>query len=290
MKLFLLLLPGLGTILILMGGAFYTTIAQSFGLGGEEGQFTFQYWNEMLSDSILWRSIGYSFRTASLGTLGAVILAYPIALWLTKPLQGKTLIIGILRAPMFVPGLVAAFLLMNVISYHGIINEGLLALGVIAQPMRMSNDSFGWSVILLQIWKNLPFALILIGGAVNGIRTDVLDAASDLGATRFARFRQVIFPLTIPALQASMILVFIGALGDFAFASIAGSRSSYSLAMLMNFTATQYYEWEKASVIAVIIMLLAMLGAIVIGVVSQPLSRKKSPLVMANAQGFGGDK
>ncbi|WP_281543550.1 ABC transporter permease [Grimontia sp. SpTr1] len=288
MKVVLLLLPGLGTILFLMGDAFYTTISHSLGLGSEENRFTLQYWNEMLSDSILWRSVGYSFRTSLLGTLGAVLLAYPIALWLTKPLQGKNLIIGMLRAPMFVPGLVAAFLLMNVISYHGIINEGLLAIGVIDKPIRMTNDSFGWSVVFLQIWKNLPFALILIGGSVNSIRTDLLHAASDMGASRFAKFRQVIFPLTIPALQASMILIFIGAMGDYAFASIAGSRTSYSMTMLMYFTAYQYLEWEKVYVIAVVLMTIAALGAIVITAVLQPFARKRYSLISLDKAGLDG--
>ncbi|MCZ8489445.1 ABC transporter permease subunit [Vibrio lentus] len=69
------------------------------------------------------------------------------------------------------------------------------------------------------VWKNLPFALILISGSIAlTIRGDLMDAALDLGATRWARFCQVIFPLTIPALQAASILIFIGALGDFSFA------------------------------------------------------------------------
>lgn len=132
---------------------------------------------------------------------------------------------------------------------------------------------------LLQIWKNVPFALILLGGAINSIRSDILNAADDLGASRFAKFRQIIFPLTIPALQASLILIFIGALGDFAFASIAGSRNAYSLSMLMNFTATQYYEWEKAAVIAMVIMLVAVISAVVITLVTQPFATKTRSVI-----------
>ncbi len=139
---------------------------------------------------------------------GAVTLAYPIALWLQKPIPVKPAIIGVLRA-LCLCGLVAAFLMMNVIAYHGIFNESLLALGIIDKPLRLSNDKFGWSIVVLQIWKNLPFALILIGSAIASIRGDLMDAALDLGATRWARFSQVILPLTIPALQASSILIFI---------------------------------------------------------------------------------
>lgn len=281
MKAYVLLIPGLGVILFLMGSALYAVIAQSFGMVSLTGEssFTFAFWQEMISDPILQRSLAYSLRTSTLGSLGAIIIAYPIAMWLSKPLPAKPLLIGVLRAPMFVPGLVAAFLLINVISYHGILNEGLMALGLLDKPLRLTNDKFGWSVILLQIWKNVPFALILLGGAINSIRSDILNAADDLGASRFAKFRQIIFPLTIPALQASLILIFIGALGDFAFASIAGSRNAYSLSMLMNFTATQYYEWEKAAVIAMIIMLVAVISAVFITLFTQPFATKTRSVI-----------
>ncbi|MBD1566331.1 ABC transporter permease [Vibrio sp. S12_S33] len=282
LKPYFLILPGVGTIALLIGSALYVVIAQSFGMYsmlGTDTAFTTEYWQTMLSDPILWRSVSYSLRTSILGTLGAVTLAYPIALWLQKEMPGKMAIIGTLRAPMFVPGLVAAFLLMNVIAYHGILNEGLIGLGIIDKPMRLANDDFGWSIVILQIWKNLPFALILISGSINSIRTDLLDAALDLGATKFARFKQVIFPLTIPALQASSILIFIGALGDFSFASVAGSRSAYSLSMLMNITATQYYEWENSAVVAMVIMLIAGLSAVILTWMTKPLIANRKPII-----------
>ncbi|MDA9557300.1 ABC transporter permease [Vibrio sp.] len=280
---YLLLIPGVGTIAFLMGSALYVVVAQSFGLFSfvNEPEFTTEYWSYTLQDPILWRSMGYSLRTSILGTLGAVLFAYPIAMWLSKELPGKLAMIGVLRAPMFVPGLVAAFLLMNVIAYHGIFNEVMLKFGIIDKPIRMANDEFGWSIVILQIWKNLPFALILISGSIASIRTDILDAALDLGASRWSRFKTIIFPLTIPALQAASILVFIGALGDFSFAAIAGSRSNYSLTMLMNITATQYYEWENSAVIALVIMILAAISAVVLTLLTQPFTTRKKAVVSA---------
>ena len=54
------------------------------------------------------------------------------------------------------------------------------------------------------MWKNIPFALILIGGAVNSLKTDLLDAAANLGSSPWQRFRYVIFPLTLGAVQVSL--------------------------------------------------------------------------------------
>ncbi|EDY0789574.1 ABC transporter permease subunit, partial [Salmonella enterica subsp. diarizonae] len=195
----LLMLSGLGTILLLMGSTFYVVIVQSMGWFNLEGDshFSLEYWRNMLQDEVLQSALFYSVKVSLLGAFGSVIFAYPLALWLRRPMVGKEGIIAVLRAPMFIPGLVAAFLFVNIVAYHGIINELLLALGIISEPLRMQNDDFGWGVVILQIWKNLPFALILVGGAVNAIRNDVLDAASNLGASRWRSFTGVVVPLTL---------------------------------------------------------------------------------------------
>ncbi|MFC0179140.1 ABC transporter permease [Thorsellia kenyensis] len=279
-KTFLLLLPGLGAILLLMGGTFYIVIAQSLGffnLAGEN-QFSFNHWINMLSDTVFHRSLFYSIKVSLLGALGSIIFSYPLAIWLRRPMKYKEVIIGTLRAPMFVPGLVAAFLFVNIIAYHGIINELLVFIGIIDRPIRMQNDEFGWAVIILQIWKNLPFALILVSGSVNSIRGDVLDAASNLGATRWNIFKYVIFPMTLSAVQAAFILIFIGALGDFAFSAIAGPRSTYSLARLMQTTAMEYDNWNGSAVIAVTIMLITAIVSVLISVIFTPLSTKKGAI------------
>ncbi|UNK53014.1 ABC transporter permease [Rahnella aceris] len=273
----LLMISGLGTIVLLMGSTFYVVLVQSIGyfnLSGDS-QFSLEYWQNVLQDPVLHSALIYSVKVSILGAFGAVLLSYPLALWLRQPLVAKEGIVAVLRAPMFIPGLVAAFLFINIIAYHGVINELLLALGVIDQPLRMQNDDFGWGVVILQIWKNLPFALILVGGSVNAIRTDVLDAASNLGASRWRCFRDAIFPLTLPAVQVSLILIFIGALGDFAFFSVAGPRNTYSLARLMQATAMEYGEWNNSAVIAVIIMLTAALGTLLIAILLTPLATRK---------------
>ncbi|WP_210433255.1 ABC transporter permease [Proteus myxofaciens] len=276
-KAWLLLLSGLGTILLLMGSTFYVVIAQSIGYFNMTGdsQFSLEYWLNIISEPVLLSALIYTVKVSVLGSFGAVLLSYPIALWLRKPLYAKEVVIGILRAPMFIPGLVAAFLFVNIIAYHGVINGVLQSLGIIDAPLRMQNDDFGWGVIILQIWKSLPFALILVGGAVNSIRDDILDAASNFGANRWRRFIDVIFPLTLPAVQVSLILIFIGAVGDFAFFSIAGPRNTYSLARFMQASAMEYGEWNNAAVIAVIIMVISAIGTLLIATVLTPLSRKK---------------
>lgn len=258
----LLLLPGLGLILGLIGTVVWIAIAQSFGLYGLNGedQFTLQYWAEVTDRRVFSRSIRYSFYIGTVSAILSVALAYPLAIWLRKPFTGSMTIGAILKAPMLVHGLVAAFLFINVIAYHGILNQAMQALGIWDEPRRLQNDSNAIGVMILQVWKNMPFALLLLTGAVQGISDDVLDAARDLGAGAWDRFRKVIAPLSISAMQAAMVIIFIGAMADFSFQVIAGPTNRQSMSQLMVFFKDRG-DWHSAAVVGVTLMGLAMLGA-----------------------------
>lgn len=258
----LLLLPGLGLILGLIGTVVWIAIAQSFGLYGLNGedQFTLQYWAEVTDRRVFSRSIRYSFYVGTVSAILSVALAYPLAIWLRKPFTGSMTIGAILKAPMLVHGLVAAFLFINVIAYHGILNQAMQALGIWDEPRRLQNDSNAIGVLILQVWKNMPFALLLLTGAVQGISDDVLDAARDLGAGAWDRFRKVIAPLSISAMQAAMVIIFIGAMADFSFQVIAGPTNRQSMSQLMVFFKDRG-DWHSAAVVGVTLMGLAMLGA-----------------------------
>ena len=273
----LLLLPGLGLILGLIGTVVWIAIAQSFGLYGLNGedQFTLQYWAEVTDRRVFARSVRYSFYVGTVSAILSVALAYPLAIWLRKPFTGSMTIGAILKAPMLVHGLVAAFLFINVIAYHGILNQAMQALGLWDEPRRLQNDSNAIGVLILQVWKNMPFALLLLTGAVQGISDDVLDAARDLGAGAWDRFRKVIAPLSISAMQAAMVIIFIGAMADFSFQVIAGPTNRQSMSQLMVFFKDRG-DWHSAAVVGVTLMGLAMLGASALAFVARLVMKGRS--------------
>ena len=262
LKIILLLTPGIGLILALIGTVVYIAIAQSFGyynLTGESG-FSTEFWDKMLGRRLYQRSVGYSLYIGFFSAIFSVALAYPIALWLRKPFPGSIAIGAALKAPLLVHGLVAAFLFINVIAYHGVLNQFMQWIGLWEGPKRLQNDRHAIGVLILQTWKNMPFALLLLTGAVQAIGDDVLDAARDLGAGTFARFRKVIAPLTVSAMQAAMIIIFIGAVADFSFQVIAGPTNRQSMAQLMVFLKGGD-NWNEAAVVGVTLMTVALIGS-----------------------------
>nr|WP_320145015.1 ABC transporter permease [uncultured Cohaesibacter sp.] len=266
----LLLLPGLGLILWLMGTVVYIAVAQSFGLYAINGesQLTLAFWSDLFGRKIFSRSIQYSIYVGVLSAVFSVALAYPLAIWLRKPFPGSMTIGAILKAPMLVHGLVAAFLFINIIAYHGLFNQFMMWLGIWDSPHRLQNDRNAIGILILQTWKQMPFALLLLTGAVQGISDDVLDAARDLGAGSWDRFRKVIAPLTVSGMQAAMVIIFIGALADFSFQTIAGPINRQSLSQLMvSFKGRG--DWHSAAVVGVSMIVIALVGSAILALVSR---------------------
>jgi putative spermidine/putrescine transport system permease protein len=270
-----LLAPGLGLILVMIGSVFYIAVAQSFGyynLTGERA-FSLAHWAKVVDSKQFGRALGYSTYIATVSAIGSVLLAYPLAIWLRRPFKGSLAIGAVLKAPLFVPGLVASFLFLNVIAYYGIVNQMLMALGFTDGPIRLQNDRHAIGVVFLQIWKNMPFALLLLTGAVQSISDEVLDAARDMGAGAFARFRKVIAPLTVSAMQAALIIIFIGAAGDFAFQVTAGPTNIQSMAQYMVFLKDSFGRWNQAAVVGVTLMGLALVGSLLLAASARLLMR-----------------
>lgn len=270
-----LLMPGLGVILLMMGSIFYIAVMQSFGfynLAGESS-FSTEHWENVLGAKAYARSISFSAYIAITSALGSVILAYPLAIWLRRPFRGSLVAGALLKAPLFVPALVAAFLFLNVIAFHGVLNQFLMWIGVTDAPVRFQNDSGAIGVIFLQIWKNMPLALLLLTGAVQSISDEVLDAARDMGAGPFARFRKVIAPLSLTAMQAALIIIFIGAAGDFALQVTVGPTNAQSMAQYMVFLKESFGRWNQAAVVGVSLMALALIGALALAGAAKVVTR-----------------
>ena len=112
----------------------------------------------------------------------------------------------------------------------------------------------------------------MLTGAVQSISDDVLDAARDLGAGKWDRFRRVIAPLTISSMQAAMVIIFIGAVADFSFQVIAGPTNKQSLSQLMvSFKGRG--DWHSAAVVGVSLMMIALVGSAILAAVARMVMR-----------------
>ena len=258
----LLLLPGVGYIALMLAAALVMVMLQSMGLFNFTGvsQFGFQEWREVFNQQT-WDAFLYSSKIAFTSSVMCMILAYPLALYLRKEFLSKKFFNAVIRMPLFMPALVAAFLILNIIAYHGLFNEFLIRLGVIREPLRLTHDDWGFGVVGIQIWKNLPFQTLIVASVLASIQSDLENAAKNLGAGPWAVFRDILFPLSIPGIVTGVVLVFIGIFGDYAINTVAGPKYPPSLAIRMYTNARVFNDWGQAACLAVIIILSSMVYA-----------------------------
>lgn len=260
LNILLFLLPGAGFILLFLTSAFVLTILQSLGLFSliGESRFTFEHW-KIIFEQEFRDSFLFSLKVGIGSAFGTLLFAYPIALFLRKKAFGKKTLGSLIKIPLFIPALVVAFLIVNLISYHGLINTILVELGIVDEPLRMLNDQFGWGVLFIQIWKNIPFQLLIISSSLATIRDDLEDAALNLGANKLQVIGRIIIPLSIPGILVAVILVFIMTFGDFAITKVAGPVYPTSMSVRMLTEAMTFQEWNRAAVMGVVIMATALI-------------------------------
>lgn len=259
---YLLILPGIGYIVFMLSTSIYMMVMQSLGFYnyvGESG-FSLEFWENVINRQFI-DSLLFSLKIGVLSSLCSIIICYPLAVYLQKARGGKMLL-TMIRIPYFIPALVASFLIVNVIDYHGIFNQCLMALNLIDEPLRLRNDDWGLGVLFIQIWKNVPFQMIIMYSAIESIRKDVLDAARNLGAGSLTIMREIIIPITVPSAFIAVIMVFIGTFNDFAISSTAGPMYPVSLASLMHSYAYAYYDWNTSACVGVLMLVVTVLGVI----------------------------
>lgn len=255
----LLVLPGAGFIFVFLAVALAITALQSVGVLSftREPGFTWEFWSA-LSDQQFRDSFWFSTKVSVGSAFGTLLLSYPLALFLRHRRVGVRLIGAVVKIPLFVPALVAAFLILNAMAFHGVINGVLLGVGIVDKPLKMLNDKFGWGVLAIQVWKNLPFQLLIIASVLATIRTDIEDAARNLGAGPWQVLRHIVLPLSMPGILIAVALVFIMTFGDFAITRIAGPIYPSSLAVLMQTKAMTLNEWNVAACIGMVIIVASL--------------------------------
>ena len=255
----LLMAPGLLYIILCAAMLIAIMIGQSFGffqITGDSG-FTLQYWQSFFDRQFV-DSLIYSLKTGILSSVLALCICYPLAVMISKSRMQKTLL-ALMKIPMFIPALVASFLLLNLVDYNGFINFILTGLGIVKEPLRMRNDKYAIGVICIQIWKNVPTQLIIMYSAVLSIRKDITDAAHNLGCRGLSYFIEIMLPMTISSALVAILLVFIGVFGDFAISSTAGPVYPNTLSSLLQMKVNLFYDWGQASCIGVVMVAVAIM-------------------------------
>jgi spermidine/putrescine transport system permease protein len=189
----------------------YGEIIYSFSLENFKAIFVGGYGMVFLN------SIYLAFQT----NIFCILIGYPIAYYIAiYGEKWKAILIFLVIVPSWSSYLIRLYALKTIVGSKGIVNEMLLGMGIISEPLRMLYTPFAVMTGLVYAW--IPFMILPLYASIEGLDRSVLEAASDLGATPVRRFFRVTLPLTKGGIIAGSILVFIPTVGEWLVPHVLG--------------------------------------------------------------------
>jgi putative spermidine/putrescine transport system permease protein/mannopine transport system permease protein len=206
----------------------------------------------------------YTLEVAAIVTAACLIIAYPIAALISR-MQGRGLhvITGTIVGSLWTSAVIRSYAWMILFSRFGVVNQGLVALGVADTPIRILQTTT--AVVIGMVHIMLPFMLLPLIATMRRIDPALLRAGRIMGAGPIRLFLHVYLPLSLPGVNAGTILVFITSLGFFITPSLLGGGRTTMAAMIIEQEANTYLDWPLASAIATVLLAFTMAIYLVYG-------------------------
>jgi ABC-type spermidine/putrescine transport system permease subunit I len=206
-------------------------------------------------DTVFLKVFANTLTTALIVTVGTLLLGYPVALSLVRAPRWAPVILILVLLPFWTSVLVRSYAWMVLTGLHGLINEALLAAGVLDRPWRILNTPLATRIAMIHIL--LPYMILPIANALRQIDPSLARAAAGLGATPWQSFRQIVLPLSMPGVAAGVLLVFVLALGFYITPAMVGGPREITLSMLIAQQVDQL-NWAYAATLSVVLLATAL--------------------------------
>lgn len=203
---------------------------------------------------VLWNSI----KMAVIATLICLVIGYPFAMIIaTLPKRMRAFVLFLMILPFWTNSLVRIYAISFFLGKKGLINQALLAVGLIDKPLDLLYTQF--AVIFGLSYILLPFMVLPLYSALDKLDVRMLEAAKDLGANAIQRFFRITIPLTLPGIIAGCLMVLLPAMGMFYVADLLGGGKNLLLGNVIKTQFIQTRDWPYGSALSVLLIGLLML-------------------------------
>lgn len=206
---------------------------------------------DLLYLQVLWDSLRMSLKAMVV----CLLIGYPFAMCVAKlPKKWQPIVLFLVILPFWTNSLVRTYALQFLLGNQGVINNLLLAIGVIEQPLQLIYTEF--SVIIGLCYILIPFMILPLYSAIAKLDVRLHQAAQDLGAGPWSRFWRITVPLTSPGIIAGCLMVLLPAMGMFYIADLLGGAKNL---LLGNIIKTQFLvtrDWPFGSALSVLLIVL----------------------------------
>jgi putative spermidine/putrescine transport system permease protein len=216
----------------------------------------------LFEDPFTFEITGHSMRLSLTATTLALLLSYPLALFLFRTRSRfRTLLIVLAITPMLVNGVVRVFGWLALLGDRGLVNTALMGLGLTREPQRLVFNELGVTIGLAE--SLAPYMILALLSGFGRLDATVEEAAASLGATPWRVFRRVTLPLSLPAVVLGFLLCFVLAMSAYITPKLLGGGRVFLLATEIFDQATTTVNWPAAAALALYTLLLVtlLLGA-----------------------------
>ncbi|KQI69837.1 spermidine/putrescine ABC transporter permease [Loktanella sp. 3ANDIMAR09] len=233
--------------------------------------FTLDNYREIADSPIYAMLLQRSLMVSGIVTAVTVVLAYPVAYFISFHVapSKKSLWLFLITIPFWTSYLIRVFLWKVILGYNGVINSGLIQVGLIEEPLTFILYNVN-AVIITLAHAFAPFAILPIFVVLEKIDRSLLEASQDLGESRLSTFFRVTLPLSMPGVVGAVLIVFIPTVGDYVTPELMGGAGGKLIA---NMIQTQFLQLNNAPLGAAL-AIVAMLCVTAIALVFVFLNRR----------------
>ena len=226
--------------------------------GALQLRLLFDNYAYLWEDELYYKTYLNSLKVASISTIVCLLIGYPMAYGIVRstPTQRNILLILVIL-PFWTSFLLRVYAWMGILADQGTLNNFLIWLGLIDEPIRMLYTPS--AVYLGIVYSYLPFMILPLYANIEKLDMSLLEAAADLGAKPFVTFLTVTLPMTMPGIIAGSLLVFIPATGEYVIPELLGGGNSLMIGKVLYSEFNSNHDWPVASAVAVALLLLLVL-------------------------------
>lgn len=194
-----------------------------------------------------------SLKIALISTLLTLLIGYPIAYGMARSAEHwRPTLLMLVILPFWTSFLIRVYAWMGILSTEGYLNQLLINIGVISDPLVILNTNI--AVYIGIVYTYLPFMVLPIYASLDKMDDSLVEAAEDLGCTALSAFWLVTAPLSKPGVIAGCFLVFIPTLGEFVIPSLLGGSNTLMIGKVLWEEFFNNRDWPVASAVAVILL------------------------------------
>ena len=217
----------------------------------------FESYQFILKDALYIKTYLSSIKYALITTVICLIIGYPFAYFMARsPKHIQPTLLMLIMLPFWTSFLLRIYAWKTLLVNNGIINNSLISLGVISEPISMMNTPF--SLIIGMVYSYLPFMILPLYANLSKLDVRYLEAAADLGTSPLKTFWMITVPLSKAGIIAGSMLVFIPAIGEYVIPELLGGPDTLMIGRVLWDEFFSNNDWPMASAVAVVMILLIL--------------------------------